>query len=80
MIWSIWKKIASKTPKLFGITEFKLRANRNTLSNIDLQYYVYEWTPTENSKGGTLMYIDNKQIEIKNKRWPETIYTKGVKL
>ena len=46
--------------KVIGITECRLRANRTVLSNIDLQHYTYEWTPTTASKGGTLMYIDNK--------------------
>ena len=47
-------------PKVIGITECRLRANRTVLSNIDLQDYTYEWTPTTASKGGTLLYIDNK--------------------
>ena len=47
-------------PKLIGITECGLRANRTVLSNIDLQDYTYEWTPTTVSKSATLIYIDNK--------------------
>ena len=43
-----------------GITECRLRANRTVLSNIDLQDYTYGWTPTTASKGGTLIYTDNK--------------------
>ena len=52
--------MAIKPPNYFGITEFRLTANRNALSNIHLQYYVHEWKPTEISKDGTLMYIENK--------------------
>ena len=47
-------------PKVIGTIECRLRANRTVLSNIDLQDYTYEWTPTTASKGGTLIYIDNK--------------------
>ena len=47
-------------PKVMGITECRLRANRTVLSNIDLQDYTYGWTPTTASKGGTLIYTDNK--------------------
>ena len=46
--------------KVIGITECRLRANRTVLSNINLQDYIYEWTPTAAAKGGTLIYIDNK--------------------
>ena len=45
--------------KVIGITECRLRGNRTVLSNIDLQDYTYEWTPTA-SKDGSLIYIDNK--------------------
>ena len=47
-------------PKATGITEYRLRTNRTVSSNIDLQDYTYEWTPTASSKGGTLIYIDTK--------------------
>ena len=40
-------------PKVNGITACRLRANRIVFSNIDLQDYTYEWTPTAASKGGT---------------------------
>ena len=41
--------------------------NRTVLSNTDLQDCTYEWIPSAASKGGTLIYIDNKL------RWPETV-------
>ena len=47
-------------PKVIGIIECRLRTNRTVLSNIDLQDYTYEWTPAAASKGGTLIFIDNK--------------------
>ena len=54
-------------PKVIGISECRLRTNRTVLSNIDLKDYTYEWTHTEGSKGGTLIYIDNKlKYKIRN--------------
>ena len=53
------KNFQSK-PKLIGISKCRLRANRTALSNIDLKDYTYEWTDTKDSKGGTVIYIDNK--------------------
>ena len=47
-------------PKVIGISKHRLRANRTAISNIDLKDYTYEWTHTKASKGGTVMYIDNK--------------------
>ena len=47
-------------PKAIGIIECRQRENRTVLSNINLQDYTYEWTPTTASKGETLIYIDNK--------------------
>ena len=47
-------EICENKPKVIGITECRLRANRTVLSNIDLQDYTCEWTPTADSKGGTL--------------------------
>ena len=46
-------------PKIIGITECRLRKNREVLSNIDLNDYSFEFTPTESTKGGTLIYIEN---------------------
>ena len=34
-------------PKVIGISECRLRANRTVLSNIDLKDYTYEWTHAE---------------------------------
>ena len=46
-------------PKIIGITECRLRKNREVLSNIDLNYYYFEFATTESIKGGTLIYIQN---------------------
>ena len=45
-------------PKIIGISESKLQMNKQPINNISLPNYVYEHTPTESGKGGTLLYID----------------------
>ena len=45
-------------PKVIGISESRMRTGRPSLSNINIDSYIYECTPTETSKGGTLLYID----------------------
>ena len=47
-------------PKVIGLSETRRRKNRQPLSNINLQKYVYESTPTESSKGGTMLYVDKQ--------------------
>ena len=42
-------------PKVIGIWECKVKIGKPPLSNIN---YSYEYTPTESSKGGVLLYID----------------------
>ena len=44
------------------ITETKLQKNINPSINIDIPNYHYFHTPTEASKGGSLIYISNKLI------------------
>ena len=46
-------------PKIIGITECRLRKNREVLSSIDLNDYSFEFTATESTKRGTLIYIQN---------------------
>ena len=53
-------KNCQSKPKVIWISECRLRTNKIVLSNIDLNGYAYKWTTTEASKGGTLIYIDNK--------------------
>ena len=45
-------------PKVTGISGCTIKAGRPPLSNINMNNYSYEYTPTESSKGGTLLYID----------------------
>ena len=45
-------------PKIVGISESGLQINKQPINNISLPNYVYEHTPTEFGKGGTLLYID----------------------
>ena len=45
-------------PKIIGISESRLLINKQPINNISLPNYVYEHTPTESGKGGTLLYID----------------------
>ena len=45
-------------PKLIGLSETRIRKNRQPLSNINLENYVYESTSTESSKCGTMFYVD----------------------
>ena len=55
-------------PKLIGLSETRLRKNRQPLSNINLENYVYESTPTESSKDGTMLYVD-KQLTYKLRKY-----------
>ena len=47
-------------PKVIGLSETRLRKNRQPLSNINLENYVQESTPTESSKGRTVLYVDKQ--------------------
>ena len=44
-----------KQPGISGMSECPLKAKQQSLSNISLQNYTYEFTSTESSKGGTLI-------------------------
>ena len=45
-------------PKDIGISECRTKTGRPPLSNINMNNYSYEYTPTESSKGAMLVYID----------------------
>ena len=47
---------------IIAITESKLQKGLNPVKDINLPNYQYLHTPTEASKGGTLIYISNKLI------------------
>ena len=62
-------------PKIIGISESRLQKSKQHITNISLPDYVYEHTPTESSKGGTLLYLDKN---LKHKlRKDLNIYHKG---
>ena len=52
-------EICPNKPKIIGITECRLRKDREVLSNIDLNDYSFEFTTTKSTNGGTLIYIQN---------------------
>ena len=42
-----------------AISETRITENINEISNINLNSYAFEFTPTESSAGGTLIYVAN---------------------
>ena len=63
-------------PKIIGISESRLQKSKQHITNISLPNYVYEHTPTESSKGGTLLYLD-KHFKYKLRK-DLNIYHKGM--
>ena len=51
-------------PNIIGISETRLQRGKQPINNISLPNYVYEHTPTELGKGGTLLCTD-KSIKYK---------------
>ena len=52
---------------IIGIFETKLQRGKQPTTNISLPNYVYEHTPTESGKRGTLLYIDkNVKYKLRN--------------
>ena len=51
-------------PNIVGTSETRLQKEKQPITNISLPIYVYEHTPTDSGKGGTLFYI-NKNIKYK---------------
>ena len=45
-------------PNIIAISETRLQKGKQPITNFSLPNYVYEHTPTESGKGGTLLYID----------------------
>ena len=45
-------------PKILAILERRIRKDRQPISNINLQNYIYEHTATEASTRGALVYIE----------------------
>ena len=46
-------------PKIIGLSECQLKKNKEPLANIQLSNCAHEFTATESSKGGTMIYIEN---------------------
>ena len=47
--------------------ECRIKKDKPPLSNIDLTNYVHQQTPTEGSKGGTLLYI-SEELNYKTRK------------
>ena len=54
-LYNLLSSIKTK-PIIKGISESRLQINKQPI-NISLPNYVYEHTPTESGKGGTLLYL-----------------------
>ena len=70
-------------PNIIGISETRLQRGKQPITNISLPNYVYEHTPTESGKGGTLLYIDKNikyklrnDLNIYEKRWLSLLLSK----
>ena len=63
-------------PKIIGISESRLQKSKQNITNISLPNYVYEHTPAESSKEGTLLYLD-KNLKYKLRK-DLNIYHKGM--
>ena len=63
-------------PNIIGISETRIQRGQKPIKNISLPNYVYEHTPTESGKEGTLLYSDknikyklHNDLNIYEKRW-----------
>ena len=62
--------------KMIGISENRSQINKQPINNTSVPDYVYEHTPTESGKGGTLLYIDqNLKYKV---RGDLSIYSKSL--
>ena len=48
---------------IIAISETSITKNINKISNIHLSNYAFEFTPTESSAGGTLIYVANHLVD-----------------
>ena len=63
-------------PKMIGISDSRLQISKQPINIISLPNYIYEHTPTESGKGGTLLYID-QNLKYKVRR-DLNIYSKSL--
>ena len=52
-------KCTNKVFDIVAVSETRITRNTSLTSNINLQNYSFEFTPTESNAGGTLLYIAN---------------------
>ena len=48
-----------KTLHIMAVSETKISKKTSVISNVNLNSYSFESTPTESSAGGTMLYISN---------------------
>ena len=46
---------------MVAVSEYRLRSDKQALTNVKLDHYTYEFTATESSKGKTLLHIDKNE-------------------
>ena len=70
-------------PNIIGISETRLQMGKQQITNISLPNYVYEYTPTESGKDGTLLHTDKNikyklrnDLDIYEKRMVESTFIK----
>ena len=54
-----------KTFHIMAVSETKISKKTSVISNVNLNSYSFESTPTESSAGGTMLYISN-HLSCKN--------------
>lgn len=59
MIFSIYCNLPKKILILYLVTETRINRSISLTNNLSLINYSIEFTPTESSAGGTLLYIAN---------------------
>ena len=59
MIFSIYCNLPKKILILYLVTEARINRSISLTNNLSLINYSIEFTPTESSAGGTLLYIAN---------------------
>ena len=74
-LYSLLSSMNTK-PKMIGISDSRLQISKQPINIISLPNYVYEHTPTESGKGGTLLYID-QNLKYKVRR-DLNIYSKSL--
>ena len=53
------RKCSNKTFDILAVSETRISKKTSVISNVNLNNYSFESTPTESSAGGTMLYISN---------------------